>query len=127
KPADDLEIPEFLRRDSEPQQMDIEDFTKEPETAPAGDEAPQQMSHAAAEPPHDPETGEVSEESVQTSDAEWEAAAPKPQPSTPIPDVPMAGSNANKALIGFVERIERVNEEISALQDDRKEIFAEMK
>ncbi len=37
------------------------------------------------------------------------------------------GDNAAGALIGFVQRIERMNEEISALTEDRTEIFSEAK
>jgi len=37
------------------------------------------------------------------------------------------GDNAAGALVGFVQRVERMNEEIEALTDDRKEIFEEAK
>lgn len=37
----------------------------------------------------------------------------------------MAESNSQTALITFVERVERLNEEIKAIQEDRKLIFQE--
>ena len=37
------------------------------------------------------------------------------------------GDNSDKHLVAFIERVERVTEEIKALQEDRKEIFAEAK
>ena len=37
------------------------------------------------------------------------------------------GDNSNAQLKAFVERIENMNEEIKALGEDRKEIFAEAK
>lgn len=39
----------------------------------------------------------------------------------------MVGDNARAELRSFVERIERLDEEIGALTDDRKEVFAEAK
>jgi len=56
-----------------------------------------------------------------------EDSGKEPVFGTQIPGVAQSGSNASKALISFVERIERVTEEISGLQQDRKEIFAELK
>ena len=37
------------------------------------------------------------------------------------------GDNASRRLVGFVERIERLNEEKSELMEDIKEVFAEAK
>lgn len=37
------------------------------------------------------------------------------------------GGNAGAMLRSFVERVERINEEIKASQEDRKEVFAEAK
>lgn len=37
----------------------------------------------------------------------------------------MTESNSQAALITFVERVERINEEIAAAQGDRKEIYKE--
>jgi hypothetical protein len=37
------------------------------------------------------------------------------------------GDNAAGQLVGIVQRIERMNEEIAALTEDRKEIFEEAK
>lgn len=37
------------------------------------------------------------------------------------------GDNSDKQLVAFIERVERVSEEIKALNEDRKEIFAEVK
>ena len=42
-------------------------------------------------------------------------------------DIARIGGNAQQHLLSFVERIERLSEEIKALQDDRKEVFAEVK
>lgn len=39
----------------------------------------------------------------------------------------VVGDNAKQRLISFVERVERLAEEISGLQDDTKEVFAEAK
>lgn len=35
------------------------------------------------------------------------------------------GNNAGAVLQSFVERVERINEEIKASQEDRKEVFSE--
>jgi uncharacterized protein (UPF0335 family) len=35
------------------------------------------------------------------------------------------GSNSAASLLAFVERVERINEEIKACQNDRKDIIAE--
>lgn len=45
----------------------------------------------------------------------------------PAPIVGPIGGNAQQALISFVERIERVREEIDVSNEDLKEIFAEAK
>ena len=37
------------------------------------------------------------------------------------------GDNSDKQLVAFIERVQQVTEEIKALQEDRKEIFAEAK
>jgi uncharacterized protein (UPF0335 family) len=42
-------------------------------------------------------------------------------------DTQDVGGIAGQRLKSFIERIERMNEEISALTEDRKEIFAEAK
>ena len=39
----------------------------------------------------------------------------------------MVGDNAAGQLLGFVQRVERMNEEIEGLTEDRKEIFEEAK
>ena len=35
------------------------------------------------------------------------------------------GSNSTAAMIGFIERVERINEEIKAGQTDRKNVYQE--
>lgn len=104
---DDADIPAFLKGETDGQQMDIEDVIGAPEQPRADGGAGIVTEHTNIATPPEPEQ--------------------KAKQATPIPGVDLPGGNANRALIGFVERIERVNEEIAALQDDRKEIFAEMK
>ena len=42
-------------------------------------------------------------------------------------EVKEVGGVAGKRLMAFIERIERMDEEIKGLQDDRKDIYAEAK
>lgn len=132
--ADDSDIPAFLKRDAA-KQTDIEDFTGSPEPSPAGDQAAapaESPSPATALPPHDPETGELSEESTQTSDT---AMGGDGRPLSPTDNQPrtatvhddIGGTVAGKQLLAFVERVERLNEEKDTIQEDIKEVFAEMK
>lgn len=44
---------------------------------------------------------------------------------TPSIDEDEIGDNSKARLLSFIERVERVNEEIKALGEDRKEIFLE--
>ena len=50
------------------------------------------------------------------------------EPAAPPPEVNLgANSGADRELLSYVERIERLTEEISGLTDDRKEVFGEVK
>lgn len=42
-------------------------------------------------------------------------------------NVPPEGGNAQAAVIAFVERLERIHEEIGGLQEDFKEVLGEAK
>lgn len=54
-------------------------------------------------------------------------AAETPPPGAQFPAGPLTMTNVARDLIQGVERIERLNEEIAALGDDKKEFFAELK
>lgn len=55
------------------------------------------------------------------------AKAPKPKVEMFDSNPEVLGGNAQGILISFVERIERVNEEIDTSREDLKEIFSEAK
>lgn len=103
----------------------------------------------------DPVTGEVldtapsPQEPPANNGADWQEQ-PAPAPTEPAPEKPKRSraakgapdpqpgktlegdgggnfSNAAKALITFVERVERLDEEIAGLKEDRSEVFAEAK
>src|SRR5690606_38741975 len=60
----------------------------------------------------------------------WTPRGPaKERPGAKMREEEASGTQTIAAgqLRAFIERIERVNEDIQALQDDRKEIFAEAK
>lgn len=52
---------------------------------------------------------------------------PQPQTVKPVIDVATAGDNARARLKSIVERVERTNESIAELNDDKKDIYAEAK
>lgn len=51
----------------------------------------------------------------------------KPKPEPISSDELRPGGNAQAQILSFVERVERLTEEIDALGEDRKEVFAEAK
>jgi uncharacterized protein (UPF0335 family) len=58
--------------------------------------------------------------------ADGAAKPPKAAPE-PVAAIDVLHSNTSAQLLGIVERIERVSEEIEGLGEDRKEIYAEAK
>jgi uncharacterized protein (UPF0335 family) len=52
---------------------------------------------------------------------------PKPKAEAEATPLDVIGGNARTQLLAIVERVERVQEELSVARDDLKEIFAEAK
>lgn len=56
-----------------------------------------------------------------------EEAAQAPAAKVSASDMQVPGNNAAQMIYSYVERFERLTEEIDALSDDRKEVMAEAK